>query len=67
MQLFHAMDGDGSSSLSLAEVVLFLKSITEDISEANIESIFKSIDTSGDDRIDFNEFKVNMLLLDCTS
>ena len=61
------MDGDGSSSLSLAEVVLFLKSITEDISEANIESIFKSIDTSGDDRIDFNEFKVNMLLLDCTS
>lgn len=37
--------------------MLFLKSITDDLSEANIEKIFTSIDTSDDKTIDFKEFK----------
>ena len=39
-------------------MVLFLKSITDDLSESNIENIFNGIDTSGDMKIDLKEFKV---------
>ena len=53
------IDTDGSNTLTLSEVVLFLKSITDDLSESNIEKIFTSIDTSDDKSIDFKEFKVN--------
>ena len=42
----------------MPEVVLFLKSITDDISEENIEKIFEGIDTSGDKVVDLEEFKV---------
>ena len=62
MNLFHAIDCDGSESLTLAEVVLFLKSITEDISEENIQKIFTGIDSSGDGEIDFDEFKVTKIM-----
>ena len=47
-QVFLKIDTDNSGNLSLEEVVLFLKSITDDISEDNIEKIFEGIDTSGD-------------------
>ena len=53
-----SIDTDGSNTLTLGEVILFLKSITDDLSEANIEKIFTSIDTGGDKTIDFKEFKV---------
>ena len=43
----------------LNKVVLFLKSITNDLSESNIEKIFNGIDSSGDMKIDFLEFKVD--------
>ena len=39
-----------------------MKSITDDLSESNIEKIFNGIDSSGDMRIDFMEFKVDILL-----
>ena len=39
-----------------------MKSITDDLSESNIEKIFNGIDSSGDMRIDFMEFKVKILL-----
>ena len=42
----------------MPEVVLFLKSITDDISTENIEKIFDGLDDSGDRSIDFEEFKV---------
>ena len=42
----------------MPEVVLFLKSITDDISTDNIEKIFDGLDDSGDRSIDFEEFKV---------
>ena len=57
-QVFLKIDTDNSGNLSLEEVVLFLKSITDDISEDNIEKIFEGIDTSGDKVVDLEEFKV---------
>ena len=56
--MFRQIDTDGSKSLSLGEVILFLKSITNDISEENIEKIFDNLDKSGDRSVDFEEFKV---------
>ena len=59
-QIFDAIDTDCSNSLTLTEVILFLTSITDDLSEKNIEKIFNGIDSSGDKIIDFMEFKVNI-------
>ena len=74
-EIFQAIDTDKSNTLTLSEVsgkrvsvkfvnilnkvVLFLKSITHDLSESNIEKIFNGIDSSGDMKIDFLEFKVD--------
>ena len=62
-KVFDLIDTDGSGSLSLEEVVLYLKSITDDISEDNIQKIFEGIDTSGDKAVDFEEFKVEKNIL----
>ena len=58
LDMFRQIDTDGSKSLSLGEIILFLKSITNDISEENIEKIFSNLDKSGDRSVDFEEFKV---------
>ena len=67
-EVFDVIDTDKSGSLSLEEVLLYLKSITDDISEENIEKIFEGIDTSGDKVVDFDEFKVKIYFYDvnCT-
>ena len=57
-ELFKSIDTDGSGTLSLSEVILFLKSMCDDISEENIMRIFESLDDSGDKSVDFDEFKV---------
>ena len=57
-EVFDLIDTDKSGNLSMEEVLLYLKSITDDISEENIEKIFEGIDTSGDKVVDFDEFKV---------
>ena len=57
-ELFKSIDTDGSGTLSLSEVILFLKSMCDDISEENIIKIFESLDDSGDKSVDFDEFKV---------
>ena len=62
-ELFRSIDSDGSGVLTMPEVVLFLKSITDDISEENVEKIFDGLDDSGDQSIDFEEFKVEMEML----
>merc|ERR1712002_1253445 len=41
----------------MEEVLLYLKSITDDMSEENLEKIFQGIDSSGDQVVDFDEFK----------
>ena len=66
-EVFDIIDTDKSGSLSLEEVLLYLKSITDDISEENLEKIFEGIDTSGDKVVDFDEFKVKRYLyvVDC--
>ena len=58
--VFDMIDSDKSGNLSLEEVVLYLKSITDDISVENIEKIFEGLDDSGDKSIDFEEFKVRV-------
>ena len=52
------IDMDGSDTLSLAEVILYLKSITDNLSETNIENIFSMVDTDGNKTIDLIEFQV---------
>ena len=39
-------------------ILIFLQSITDDISEEHITMIFEGLDTSGDKKVDFEEFKV---------
>ena len=62
-EVFDLIDSDKSGSLSLEEVVLHLKSITDDVSEDNIAKIFEGIDTSGDKMVDFDEFKVKSVII----
>ena len=52
------IDMDGSDTLSLAEVIIYLKSITDNLSETNIENIFSMVDTDHNKTIDLIEFKV---------
>ena len=61
LDMFRQIDTDGIKSLSLGEIILFLKSITNDISEENIEKIFNNLDKSGDRSVDFEEFKVRYI------
>ena len=58
MELFDIIDVDGSDTLSLKEVVLYLKSITDNLSEENIENIFSRVDAGQNKTIDLIEFKV---------
>ena len=58
MDMFQLIDVDKSQSLSLNEVILFLKSVNKDISVENMEHIFQIMDKSGDHMITFEEFKV---------
>ena len=57
-ELFNRIDTDGSNNLDLQESILFFKSITDDLSNENIEKIFKSVDADGNKSINFNEFTV---------
>ena len=56
--MFDRIDLDRSDNLSLPEVVIFFKSITDDLSMDNIERIFNKIDDDGNKVLDFSEFKV---------
>ena len=58
LDIFKKIDVDNSDSLSLKEVVLYLKSIMDDVSDENVEQVFNHLDTSGDKTVDFDEFKV---------
>ena len=58
--LFNQIDEDKSGNLSLDEIVVFFKAITDDISIGNINNIFQEIDDDKNCFLDFNEFKVIM-------
>ena len=57
-ELFATIDVDNNGSLSLKEIVLFLKSVLDDICDENIKNIFNSLDNNEDKMVDFEEFKV---------
>ena len=59
-ELFNRIDADASNDLNLQEVHIFFKSITDDISDENIDRIFNNLDSNGDKSIDFNEFTVKI-------
>jgi hypothetical protein len=60
--LFDRIDLDGSDNLDLPEVIIFFKSITDDLSMENIERIFKKLDEDGNKVLDFGEFKESLLI-----
>ena len=62
-ELFNRIDTDSSDNLSLKEVVLFFKSVTDDLSDDNIEHIFNRLDSNEDKNIDFEEFMVREILV----
>ena len=62
-ELFNRIDTDSSDNLSLKEVVLFFKSVTDDLSDDNIEHIFNRLDSNEDKNIDFEEFMVRIILV----
>jgi len=53
---FHAVDVDGSGSLSRAEIRSLLASIGECPNEYELDGLFQKIDKGHDDSIDFEEF-----------
>ena len=59
-ELFATIDVDNNGSLSLKEIVVFLKSVLDDICDENIKNIFNSLDNNEDKMVDFEEFKVNI-------
>ena len=61
-ELFNRIYADAGNDLNLQEVHLFFKSITDDISEENIDKIFSNLDSNGDKSIYFNEFTVKINL-----
>lgn len=57
-ELFSRIDKDGSGSLELKEVILFMKALTDNLSEENITTIFSNLDADNSESIEFEEFMV---------
>ena len=55
-ELYSRIDKDNSGCLDLKEVILFMKALTDDLSEENITMIFDSLDMDSSNSIDFDEF-----------
>ena len=58
-ELYSRIDKDNSGCLDLKEVLLFMKALTDDLSEENITAIFQNLDLDQSDSIDFDEFMVD--------
>jgi len=63
-ELFGRMDKDNSGALELKEVILFMKALSDDLSEEHITMIFNNLDTDNSQSIDLEEF---MILFDSIS
>lgn len=57
-ELFSRMDKDNSGSLERPEVILFMKALSDDLSDEHIAMIFDNLDTDGSNTIDLEEFMV---------
>ena len=55
-ELYSRIDKDNSGCLNLKEVLLFMKALTDDLSEENITMIFENLDMDSSDSIEFEEF-----------
>ena len=57
-ELFSRMDKDNSGSLERPEVILFMKALSDDLSDEHISMIFDNLDSDGSNTIDIEEFMV---------
>ena len=62
-ELFGRMDKDNSGSLELKEVILFMKALSDDLSDEHIAMIFNNLDNDGSQSIDLDEFMVKTINL----
>ena len=62
-ELYSRIDKDNSGTLELKEVLLFMKALTDDLSEENITAIFQNLDMDQSDSIDFDEFMVDTTMI----
>ena len=52
------IDVDGTNILDKKEVVLYLKSITDNLADEHIAAVFYGVETDEDTSLDFTKFKV---------
>ena len=52
------MDKDNSGSLDKPEVILFMKALSDDLSDEHISMIFDNLDGDSSNTIDLDEFMV---------
>ena len=57
-ELFSRMDKDSSGSLDKPEVILFMKALSDDLSDEHISMIFDNLDGDSSNTIDLDEFMV---------
>ena len=62
-ELYSRIDKDNSGCLDLKEVILFMKALTDDLSEENITAIFENLDMDQSNTIDFEEFMVDTTMI----
>ena len=62
-ELYSRIDKDNSGGLELHEVLLFMKALTDDLSEENITAIFENLDVDDSNTIDFDEFMVETIMI----
>ena len=62
-ELYSRIDKDNSGGLDLKEVLLFMKALTDDLSEENITAIFENLDIDQSNTIDFEEFMVDTRMI----
>ena len=62
-ELYSRIDKDNSGGLELHEVLLFMKALTDDLSEENITAIFENLDVDDSNTIDFDEFMVKTIMI----
>ena len=66
-ELFSRMDKDNSGSLDKPEVILFMKALSDDLSDEHISMIFDNLDGDSSNTIDLDEFMVFMTALNKSS